>query len=125
MRNQRDFQNWQGWNILAFLEQLQRERDLLLLIVHWPVAHEPVDDCYNVRFTNALAAEFVDWLAAESRALELAYLDLHDLLPSDDFLDSLHVSPKGQRRIANAIAQTLEPMLEQRLARAPTARSDR
>jgi hypothetical protein len=25
MRNQRDFQNWQGWNILAFLEQLQRE----------------------------------------------------------------------------------------------------
>jgi len=119
-RNQRNFPNWQRWNILAFLEQLQRERDILLLVVHWPVAHEPVGDCYNVRFTNALAAEFVDWLAAETRARGLAHLDLHDLLPSGEFLDSLHVSASGHRRVADAIARALKPMLERRLARGKT-----
>jgi hypothetical protein len=117
IQNQRDFQDWQRWNILAYLEQLQRERDILVLVVHWPVANEPVGDCYNMRFTNALATEFVDWLAAETRARELAYLDLHDLLPSDEFFDSLHVSVNGQRRIADAIAGALEPMLDQRRGR--------
>ena len=118
MQNQRDFQNWQRWNILAYLEQLQRERDIPVLVVHWPVAHEPVGDCYNMRFTNALAAEFVDWLAAETRARGLAYLDLHDLLPNVEFIDSLHATALGHRHIADAIAPVLEPILEQRLARA-------
>ena len=120
-----DFHEWKQWNILAYLQQLQREHDARVLVVHWPVAHEPVGDCYNVRFTRALVAEFVEWLAAETRARGLAHLDLHDLLTTDEFIDSVHVSESGHRRIADAIAPVLESLLEQRRAQAPVARSDR
>ncbi len=119
--NQLFYRDWQRWNVLAYLEQLQRQRDILVLVVHWPVAHEPVDDCYNVRFTDALVTDFVDWLAAEAGVRGLAYLDLHDLLTSGEFLDSLHVSPRGHRRIAEAIAPVLERMLEERRAWTPMA----
>jgi hypothetical protein len=117
MKNAGDYRDWQQWNILAYLEELQRTRHIRVLVVHWPIAHEPVGDCYNVRYSNTNAVAFVEWLAQESRTRGLAYLDLHDLLPADQFIDSRHVSAAGHRRIAAAIASALDPILSPTSAR--------
>jgi hypothetical protein len=103
--------DWASWNILAELDALQRERGIPVLIVYWPVAHEPVGDCYSVRYTNTQMSEFGAFLQQQTAARGLAYLDLHDLLPPDLFLDSLHVSAAGQERIATALAPALEALL--------------
>jgi hypothetical protein len=107
------FANWKQWNVLAYLEVLQRELGVQVLIVHWPIAHQPLGACYSVRYTNAAVADFATWLREESAARGLGYLDLHDLLPLDLFLDSLHPSPQGHRRVAEAVARVLDPMLEE------------
>ncbi|MDX2168153.1 MAG: hypothetical protein SF182_13850 [Deltaproteobacteria bacterium] len=110
-------EGWATWNILAELERVQRERGIPVLIAYWPVAHEPQGDCYSVRYTNAQVREFGAWVQQESAARGLAYVDLHTLLPPDLFLDSLHVSPAGQQRIAAALAGPLETLLADRPAR--------
>src|SRR5204862_7348166 len=86
-----EFDHWQTWNILAYLEQLHRVHGVDVLVVNWPIAHEPVADCYNVRYPNAGLAEFRAWVRDETRARGLAHLDLQDLLPAGEFIDSLHV----------------------------------
>jgi hypothetical protein len=110
------YRDYQDWNVLAYLEDVQRTRGVRVLMIHWPIAYEPVDDCYSVRYTKAAAADFLAWLRTDAEARGLAFLDLHDLLPPELFLDSLHVSAAGHHLIADEIARALEPILAARRA---------
>jgi len=112
------YYEWQQWNILDFLQQLRDTLGIDIVIVNWPVAHEPVDDCYNVRYPAALVQQYNQWLAEQAQRRAFAYVDVHDLLPSDAFVDSLHVTASGHQ----AIAEHLAPMLEARVARAGTSK---
>lgn len=103
-RFRRNFADWQRWNILAYLEQVQNERGVPVLVVHWPEAEEPVGGCFNVRYPRAAVDEFADWLAEQTRQRGLAFVDLHSMLPPTLFLDSVHVSAAGHQRIATALA---------------------
>jgi hypothetical protein len=118
-----DFKDWRQWNILAYLQELHETRGVEILIVNWPIAHEPVEDCYSVRYTDAAVAQFNTWLADEVRERGLDYVDLHDLLPADDFVDSVHVTAAGHERVAGAIAQALDPILARRAAGRPPGES--
>lgn len=106
-----DFRDWKEWDVLAYLEELQRTRNIRVLLVHWPISHDPVGDCYSVRYTNANVADFREWIAQESHARSLRYLDLHDAVPNDLFLDSLHLSAAGHRRVSAAISRELDALV--------------
>lgn len=110
---EREFDGWKEWSILEHLADLQARLGVRVLIVHWPIAHEPVGDCYNVRLTNALASDFASWLRAETTRMRLRYVDLNDFLAPEEFLDSLHVTPQGHRRIAERMASEIDPMVRQ------------
>jgi hypothetical protein len=105
------YRDWKQWDVLAYLDELQRTRNIRVLVVYWPISHEPVGDCYSVRYTNANVADFGEWMALESRARGLSYLDLHDLVPTELFIDSIHLSPEGHRRVSEAIARSLDPIV--------------
>ena len=107
-----NFRNWQAWNVLAYLQHLRETTGIEVLIVAWPVVYEPVEDCYDSRFTKAAVEEYTAWLAEETRTRNLPYLDLHAFLPPDGFVDSIHLGPDGHRRVAEQVAATLDPMLE-------------
>lgn len=113
---ERTHRNWQQWNVLAYLKQLHDIYGTSILVLNWPVSHDPIGDCYNVRHSAVGIDEFNDWMRTESAARGLAYIDLHDLLPKELFLDSLHPSAEGHRRIADAVAPTVEALLRQRAA---------
>jgi len=113
----KDYRDWKQWNILAFLERLHQTRGIEVLVVGWPIAHEPVGDCYSVRYTDAAVTDFTQWLAAEAAARGLHYLDLHDLLTPEQFFDSLHVNAEGHRVIGEHVARVLDPILLQRKGR--------
>jgi hypothetical protein len=124
--NAQEFSDWKAWNILAHLEHLQRTRGIPVLVVNWPVAHEPVGDCYNVRFGNSILADYVAWLEQETRSRGLRYLDLHDRLPPEAFLDSVHVGPDGHEQVADQLDRALVPVLDEAArARRSGARSPR
>jgi hypothetical protein len=106
------FEDFQSWNLLGDLAAIRARSGQRVLVINWPVAHEPEGDCYNGRYTNARLAEFNAWLAAETTRLELPYLDLSTLLPPSEFLDSLHVSPGGHQQIADRVAAALTPLLQ-------------
>jgi len=113
----RNFRDWKSWNILAYLEDLQRTRGVEVVVVNWPVAHEPVGDCYDFRYPAADFEEYTAWLRDQTAARGLRYLDLHDLLPADAFVDSLHVSAAGHRQIAERMNEVLTPLLSELFAR--------
>jgi hypothetical protein len=104
------YDHWRDWSVLGYAAELQRA-GIEVVIVNWPVAHEPVDDCYNVRWSAANVAAFNDWTARESRALGLRYIDLHAFLAPEEFLDSLHLSPAGHQRVADRLAAELDPVI--------------
>jgi hypothetical protein len=106
------YDGWQAWNALAYLQQIQETTGVQVLIVNWPAAHEPVDDCYNVRYPSAAFAEFNQWLQEQATSRGMHYLDLHELLPAEDFVDSLHVSAPGHRNIADAIQPIIESLVK-------------
>ncbi len=108
------YSNWQDWNILSYLQEVQEQHGVAVLIVNWPVAHEPVGECYNVRYSNAIVAEFNQFLEKDTEQRGLRYLDLHGLLPADAFLDSLHLTPEGHRQVAEKIGEALAPMIRNR-----------
>lgn len=102
---------WQEWNVLAYLEWIQGRFGTRVLVVNWPVAHEPRGDCYNARYTTEGLEEYRRWLRRETDARGLAYLDLHGLLPARAFVDSLHPSARGHARVADALEPTLRALL--------------
>ena len=112
-----NFRNWQDWNVLAYLQYLHETRGIEVLIVSWPVVREPHGDCYNARFTTAAFEDYLAWVAQETKTRHLAYVDLHDLVPTDAFIDSIHLAPDGHRRVADGIARALDPILTALLER--------
>lgn len=112
-----NFADWQQWNILAELERLQRERNIKVLVVGWPIAYEPVGDCYSFRYPRAAVRDFLPWISAQTKERGLAFVDLHDLLPPELFVDSIHVTAAGHQRIAAALEPVLEPLLRRAAAR--------
>jgi len=107
----RNYADWQDWDITAELQHLKESRGIEVLIVDWPIAHEPVGSCYNFRYPAEAIAEFSTWLAARAEERGLYFLDLHRLLAPEYFLDSLHVTPEGHQRIAEAMQPTLDAIL--------------
>jgi hypothetical protein len=105
------YSNWQTWNILAYLREIRDATGIPVLVVNWPVANEPVDDCYNVRYTNAALREYNQWLAEQVRASGFSYVDLYDFLSPEDFVDSLHVTAAGHRKLAERLAPILDSLI--------------
>jgi hypothetical protein len=103
--------NWQDWSLLPWLEQMQREHGTRVLVVNWPVAPEPVGDCFNARYPKANFDAYNAWLERETRARGLRYADLHDLVPKDRFLDSIHPNAEGQRAVAARLEQAVRDLL--------------
>lgn len=112
--NESHFADWSTWNILANLAAIRARTGAAVLVVNWPIAHEPVGECYNFRYSNTLASAFNRWLQSESERLGLDYLDLHALLPPERFFDSLHVDAAGQDEVAGRIYDALRPLIAQR-----------
>jgi hypothetical protein len=109
------YRDWQTWNILSYLQELRRSDGIDVVVVAWPVAHEPVGDCYSVRYTEDSVQQFSSWLQDESARRGLSLVDLHALLPPELFLDSLHVSAAGHARIATALEGVLDPLIASHL----------
>jgi len=87
------------------------------VVVHWPLNHQPSGACYDMRISDARLAQFLEWLKADTAERGLAYVDLHDLLRPDEFLDSLHLTAEGNRRVAAALAPAVENVLRRRMSR--------
>jgi len=82
-----------------------------VLVVNWPVAKEPVEDCYNVRFPAEAISDHARWLAGEAARRQLHHVDLHDYLPPEDFVDSLHLNAEGNRKVADRLQTELDRIL--------------
>jgi len=105
------YRRWTDWNVLTYLRQIHQTLGIPIVVVNWPVAHEPIDDCYNVRYPSAALQQFNNWMERETRTRGMYYVNLQTLLPADDFLDSLHVSARGHRKIAYWLGRALHPLL--------------
>jgi hypothetical protein len=103
--------DWQDWNLLPWLAELQRTRGTRVLVVNWPVAGDPAGECFNSRYLAANFADYNAWLERETGARGLAYLDLHDALRADQFVDSIHPNADGQRAVAARLEAALRPLL--------------
>ena len=97
--------------MLEYLAKLRRETGVEVLVVNWPVAHEPRGDCYNVRYPTAAFQDYVDWMEETSETLGLEYLDLHDLLTRREFVDSVHPTVRGQRKVALRLGNKIAALL--------------
>ncbi len=111
------YRDWQTWNILSYLEELRRNDGIDVVVIAWPVAHEPVGDCYSVRYTEESVRQFTGWVQEESARRGLSFVDLHALLPPELFLDSLHVSAEGHARVAAALESVLDPLIADHVER--------
>lgn len=109
---EQQWKRWSEWNILEYLADVRKRTGIPVVIVHWPVAERPRGRCFSARFPKAELAEFRGWLEQQTRELGLPYLDYFSLLPTRDFIDSIHATPEGQRKIATQLARDLEPWLE-------------
>lgn len=119
-----DFENnfgdsWSSWNILAYLEQVQRESGVDIIVFDLPIQHNPIGACYNGRYPTQANAQFRSWLQTETDARGLEFWDLHDLLPSEQFDDTIHPSKSGHIGIANELARRIEAHLRTRPMRNP------
>jgi hypothetical protein len=106
-----NWMNWKDWSLLPWLAELERERGTPVLVVNWPVAPDPAGDCFNARYLEANFDDYNAWLRRETEARGLAYLDLHDLLAPEDFLDSIHPGVEGQRAVAVRLEAALRELL--------------
>lgn len=109
---EKTYANWNEWSMLEYLAQLRAETGVEVLVVNWPVAHEPRGDCYNVRYPNESFEEYLEWMQKKADGLGLAYLDLHDLLDRLEFVDSVHPTIEGQRKVATRLGEALTRLLE-------------
>ncbi len=119
------FQDFEQWNPLEDLADIRARRGIDVLVVNGPDEPEPDGECFNRRYSKALFSEYNRWLAAETARLGLPYLDLHDLVAPENFIDSLHVTAAGHRQIADRVAPALEPLVAARLARRGSPADDR
>lgn len=111
------FSGWKTRNPFALLESLRKETGADVLVVAWPVAHQPREDCYNARYTEAAFRDYLSWIHAEAGRRGLRFLDLHDVAPPERFVDSLHLDARGQVLVADRIEPVLREMLRERARR--------
>lgn len=111
---ERRFGGWQEWNVVAYVDWIRQQTGSEVLIVNWPIAREPRDRCYNARYTRASLLEFNRWLERETGRHGIPYVDLHDLLPAQSFLDSIHPNINGQKKIADALVAPVTALLRAR-----------
>jgi hypothetical protein len=117
-------EQWTSWNILAYLEQVQRESGVDVVVFNVPIQHNPSGECYNGRYPSEAYAAYRLWIREETKSLDLAFWDLHDLLPRAEFDDSIHPTELGHRRMAKELAHRIEAHLRTRpLRRASETRS--
>ncbi|MGH7788844.1 MAG: hypothetical protein ACRERC_18385, partial [Candidatus Binatia bacterium] len=112
--NERQLFDWHTWNVLESLNAIRARTGTAVLVVNWPVSHEPVGDCYNFRYSNPFANGFNAWMKSETDRLGLPYLDLHALLPPERFFDSLHLDADGQDQVAARVFDALRPLIDAR-----------
>ncbi|MBW1883429.1 MAG: SGNH/GDSL hydrolase family protein [Deltaproteobacteria bacterium] len=108
-------EEWSSWNVLAYLEQIARERGVDVVVVDLPSQHDPKDECYNARQPASADLAYRHWLREQASSRDLELWDLHDLLPRSQFEDSVHPTESGHRKIA----ETLAGRIQARLAESP------
>jgi len=106
------YAGWKEWSMLEYLAELRAETGVEVLVVNWPVAHEPRGACYNARYPTEAFNEYVEWMENKAAELELDYLDLHDLLVRREFVDSVHPTVKGQRKVARRLEAEIITLLQ-------------
>jgi hypothetical protein len=106
------FARWGEWNLLEYLAELKRERGIEVLVVNWPVNRQPRGECYNARYPTTALEQYTGWLERKTRSLGLPYLDLHDALEREDFVDSVHPTRAGQQKVAARLIEPLNRLLE-------------
>jgi hypothetical protein len=109
---QKYFSDWQSWSTLAYLEQVREETGAEIIVVNWPVARDQRGDCYNARYTTSALAEYSRWLRSETERRRLHYVDLQDVLPASEFVDSAHLNAAGHRRVAGILGGKLRDVLQ-------------
>ena len=112
----RVFRGWDKTNPLAYLAAIRERTGIPVVVVDWPIAHEPSGSCYNSYLTKRTLEHYKAWLGTESRRLGLPLVDLSRVLLPREYLDTLHPNPRGQRKIAAALAPHLDPVLRRRIA---------
>jgi hypothetical protein len=104
------------WELLRAGQQIAREANVPLLIVNEPmyVGGGPNSDVnYNSFYERALYDRFRAALAGFTLQHDMAYLDLWNLLPPENFSNtSLHYNLDGNRAVAQAIWQGLHTLIE-------------
>lgn len=105
------WKNWKDWSLLPWLAGMRAD-GTRVLVVNWPVAEDAVGDCFNARYPRANFDEYNAWLASETAARGLDYLDLHDLLAPEQFLDSIHPDAEGQRLVALRLEAALREVFD-------------
>ena len=118
-------ENWSNWNVLAYLEQLKREHGVKIAVLDSPIEHNPRDACYNARQPSDAGSNYRAWLRKQTSARGLALWDLHDLLPRDQFSDTIHPTAEGHRTIASTLAEPIEALLKTPYASRPTTARDK
>jgi len=100
--------DWSSWNILAYLEQIEREHGIDVVIVDLPSQHDPNGACFNARQPASADIAYRHWLRKQTALRKLELWDLHDLLTKSQFEDSIHPTESGHRKIAEALGSRLE-----------------
>jgi hypothetical protein len=103
------------WELLSAGQQIAREANVPLLIVNEPmyVGSGPNSDVnYNSFYERELYDRFRAALTGFTQQHDMAYLDLWNLLPPEDFSNtSLHYNLDGNRAVAQAIWDGLQSLI--------------
>ena len=114
--NARSFRQWGDVNSLAYLAEVRDRLGVPVVVVMWPISHEPSADCFNAYVTKRIVDRYRMWMRAEAARLRLPLIDLTQTLLPRDFLDTLHPNARGQRKIAGTLSPQLVPILRARAA---------
>jgi hypothetical protein len=114
--NVRDYRRWGEVNPLAYLAEVRDRTGIPVVVIDWPIAPQPSDECFSPALTNAAVRGYRAWLGAEAQRRGLPLVDLSQTLLPRDFLDLEHPNVRGQRKIAGALSPQLLPVLRRRIA---------
>ncbi len=122
LRRDSRFDDWQEWNVLLYLAQLQREEGVDVLVVNWPIRERSKGECFNMWYSKRRVAEYSRWMQAETQRQGLRYLDFMQALPFDELFGDAHVRAEGNERLAGWIVLELESILSSQRESAPALR---
>src|SRR5262249_4882114 len=110
------YRNWQDWNTVEYRHRVRDPGGTPVRVGNLPVTQEPIGKCYNARYAASAVERFNQWLRAECAARGFEYVDLHDLLPPEEFVDPLHPSADGPRHVGDRLAPEGASLLRARAA---------